>query len=165
MASNSGKKTPWQAASRLWIRGASLGVIPRPTATAARRRRPTSKETEVATPAERRRAATARRTKTAIRNRSRHGVAAAQSVPHEDKRESPAELGSDVASNNSKVDRNDKKSKGKSTHDLEVQAPGTRPSRKSTRRGANHIKPEAQKHRQTTRAVRSPKRRHAMRGA
>jgi len=66
---------------------------------------------------------------------------------------------------NHKADKNDKKSKGKSTHELEAHAPGTRPSRKSRRGGANHIKPDSQQRRQTMRSVRSPKSRHAMRGA
>jgi len=76
-----------------------------------------------------------------------------------------AEVDTDAVPKNAKADKNDKKSKGKSTHRLEAQAPGKRPSRKSTRRGANHIKPDAQQRRQTMRAVRSPKSRHAMRSA
>jgi hypothetical protein len=129
-------------------------TLPRPTATAARRRRPTSKPAEVETPAERRRAAGGRKR-----------TLAKTTAPREDKRDSPSETVTDAVPKNLKADKNDKKSKGKSTHELEAQPPGTRPSRKSSRGGANHIKPDAQQRRQTMRAVRSPKNRHAMRSA
>jgi hypothetical protein len=62
-----------------------------------------------------------------------------------------------------KADKDDKTNKGKSTRELEASNPEKRPSRKSTRGGANHIKPDSQQRRQTTRKVRSPENRHAMR--
>lgn len=46
----------------------------------------------------------------------------------------------------------------------ELEASSGRPSRKSTRRGANRVKPDSQLKRRQTREVRSPKARHAMRG-
>lgn len=51
-------------------------------------------------------------------------------------------------------DSND--TKGKATHELEASNPAKRPSRKSTRGGANHAKPDSQLKRRQTRAVRSP---------
>lgn len=142
-------------------------TLPRPTATAARRRRPTSKATEVETPAERRRAAASSRAKSKSKTgrRSKRGLEAKRSARREDKRESPSEMVTDAEPKNLKADKNDKKSKGKSTHELEAQSPGKRPSRKSSRGGANHIKPDSQQRRQTMRAVRSAKNRHGMRSA
>jgi hypothetical protein len=49
-----------------------------------------------------------------------------------------------------------KDQKGKATHELEASNPAKRPSRKSTRGGANHAKPDSQLKRRQTRAVRSP---------
>jgi transposase-like protein len=86
-------------------------------------------------------------------------------VPREDKRESPNDVVTDAAPKNLSADKDSKKNKGKFTHELEAQAPGARPSRKSSRGGANHIKPDSQQHRQRTRDVRSAKNRHAMRSA
>jgi hypothetical protein len=51
----------------------------------------------------------------------------------------------------------------KATYELEASSEA-RPTRKSTRRGANRMKPDSQLRRRQTRAVRSPERRHAMRG-
>lgn len=49
-----------------------------------------------------------------------------------------------------------KDTKGKATHELEASNPSKRPSRKSTRGGANHAKPDSQLKRRQTRAIRSP---------
>jgi hypothetical protein len=133
------------------------------TATEARRHRPSSKQRPVETPSERQRRSEARRAKTSTGRGSKKNVGAKPSTGREDKRESPEEVVTDAAPKNLKADKNDKKSKGKSTHELEASKPGKRPSRKSRRGGANHIKPDSQQRRQTTRAVRSPKNRHAMR--
>lgn len=145
--------------------GRDRASLPRPTATAARRRRPTSKPTEAGKPAERRVTAREQRAGAtpATGRGSKGGTAAKQRALREDKREAPSEVVTDAAPTNLNADRNDKKSKGKSTHSIEAHAPGTRPSRKSSRRGANHIKPDAQQRRQVTRAARSPERRHAER--
>lgn len=51
----------------------------------------------------------------------------------------------------------------KASYELEASAK-SRPSRKSTRRGANRQKPDSQLKRRQTRKVRSPQSRHAMRG-
>jgi len=59
-------------------------------------------------------------------------------------------------------EKNIRKDHDKATHELE--ASEGRPSRVSTRRGANRIKPDSQLRRRATRAARSPKNRHAMRG-
>lgn len=83
---------------------------------------------------------------------------AAPKKVREDKRESPADFETSAAPRNLDGD-----TKGKSTHALEATEPGKRPSRKSSRGGANRVKPDAQKQRQTTRAVRSPKARNASR--
>jgi hypothetical protein len=146
--------------------GRDRATLPRATATAQRRRRPTSKAVEVETPTERRRAAASAKSKAKTGRGSSKGVLATKARARaEDKRESLSELDdSNAVPKNAKGDKNNMKSKGKSTHELEARAPGKRPSRKSTRGGANHIKPDSQQHRQTTRAVRSPKNRHAMRG-
>jgi len=145
--------------------GRDRATLPRATVTAQRRRRPTSKAIEVETPAEKRQAAASARRKAATGRGSKRALAAKARGRAEDKRESLADVVTDAVPKNAKADKNDKRSKGKSTHDLEARAPGKRPSRKSTRRGANHIKPDAQQRRQTMRAVRSPKSRHASRSA
>jgi hypothetical protein len=106
----------------------------------------------------------ARRAKAATGRGSKRGLAAKPSLLKEDKREDPNEIETNARAKNVKADTNDKKSKGKSTHELEASNPSKRPSRKSRRGGANHIKPDSQQRRQTMRAVRSPKNRHAMRG-
>ncbi len=139
--------------------GRDRATLPRPTATAERRRRPTSKRIEVETPAER------RPSKGAIGRGSKRALAEKARTRPEDKRESYADVVTGAAPKNVKADKNDKRSKGKSTHELEAHAPGKRPSRKSTRRGANHIKPDAQQRRQRMRDVRSPENRHDMRTA
>src|SRR5437764_170929 len=114
--------------------GRDRATLPRPTATAARRRRPTSKAVVVETTEERRRAAVARDAKKKTGRGSKQKLLA---KPHrEDRRDSPSEVDTDAAPKNRKADKNDKKNKGKSTHELEAQAPGTRPSRKSRRGGA-----------------------------
>lgn len=46
--------------------------------------------------------------------------------------------------------------KGKATYELESSNPAKRPSRKSSRGGANRAKPDSQLKRRQTRAVRSP---------
>ena len=51
----------------------------------------------------------------------------------------------------------------KASYELEASST-SRPSRKSTRRGANRQKPDSQLKRRQTRKVRSPQSRHAMRG-
>jgi hypothetical protein len=58
--------------------------------------------------------------------------------------------------------KNLRKDHDKATYELE--ASRGRPSRKSTRRGANGVKPDSQLKRRQTRKVRSPQNRHAMRG-
>jgi hypothetical protein len=156
-------------AAKKKARRSSVPAIEKPaipaTATSARRHRPSTKAAEVETPSERRRrAASARRKATTTGRGSKKALLEKSSAGHEDKRESPAEMTTDAKPRNVKADKNDKRSKGKSTHELESARPGKRPSRKSSRRGANHIKPDAQQHRQATREVRSAKNRHAMRG-
>lgn len=61
--------------------------------------------------------------------------------------------------------KNLRKDHNKASYELETTDTSKRPSRKSTRRGANRIKPDSQLRRRATRAVRSPKNRHAMRAA
>lgn len=56
-----------------------------------------------------------------------------------------------------------KNKKGKATHELESSNPEKRPSRKSTRGGANHAKADSQLKNRQTRAVRSPKARSSSR--
>lgn len=63
-----------------------------------------------------------------------------------------------TASRNVKVDRADHE-----THDLEDSGTG-RPSRKSTRKGANRVKPDSQLRRRAVRRARSPEARSASRG-
>lgn len=53
---------------------------------------------------------------------------------------------------------------GHATHAVEGSAEGTRPSRKSTRRGANRVKPDAAQHQKAVENTRSPSHRHGMRG-
>lgn len=50
-----------------------------------------------------------------------------------------------------------KDTKGKASYELESSNPAKRPSRKSTRGGANRAKPDSQLKNRQTRAVRSPK--------
>lgn len=59
--------------------------------------------------------------------------------------------------------KNVRKDHNHAGYDLEGSA--TRPSRKSTRRAANRLKPDSNLHRRTIRKVRSPKSRSQMRGA
>lgn len=61
--------------------------------------------------------------------------------------------------------KNLRKDHDKATYELESTDAAARPSRKSTRRGANRVKPDSQLKRRHTRAIRSPQSRHAMRGA
>lgn len=140
--------------------------LPVNTTTAARRRRPSSKAREVESPSEVRRRATSTRAKAAATGRARKKALIAKSTARarEDKRESPQDVETTAVAKNLKVDKNDTKSKGKSAYELEASTPGTRPSRKSSRGGANRLKPDSQQRRQTMRAVRSPKHRNAMRG-
>lgn len=58
-------------------------------------------------------------------------------------------------------EKNRRKDHDKASYELE--ASKGRPSRKSTRRGANRVKPDSQLKRRQTRAVRSPAARHASR--
>jgi hypothetical protein len=60
-------------------------------------------------------------------------------------------------------EKNLRKDHDKATVELEASRTD-RPSRKSTRRGANRMKPDSQLKRRQTRKVRSPQSRHAMRG-
>jgi hypothetical protein len=59
--------------------------------------------------------------------------------------------------------KNLRKDHDKATYELESSSKD-RPSRKSTRRGANRMKPDSQLKRRQTRKLRSPQSRHAMRG-
>ena len=144
--------------------GRDRATLPVATPTAARRRRPTTKAAENEISSARTRAAASKHAKAATGRASKRPLDAKTGARREDKRESPKEMVTDAKPKNLKADKNDKKSKGKSTYELESRPPGKRPSRKSTRGGANHAKPDSQLRRQTTRAVRSPKNRHAMRG-
>ena len=74
----------------------------------------------------------------------------------EDKREAPKEMETNARPMNVHAD-------GSGTHGLEASNPSKRPSRKSTRGGANRVKPDSQLQRRTTRALRSPESRHASR--
>jgi hypothetical protein len=60
-------------------------------------------------------------------------------------------------------EKNLRKDHDKASYELEATGTG-RPTRKSTRRGANRVKPDSQLRRRQTRKVRSPESRHAMRG-
>lgn len=57
-----------------------------------------------------------------------------------------------------------KNTRGKAANDLESSNPAKRPSRKSTRGGANHAKPDSQLQRRAKRAIRSPSARAVSRG-
>lgn len=83
-------------------------------------------------------------------------TAAAPKLRREDKREAPKEMETNARAKNVHAD-------GSGTHSLEASNPSKRPSRKSTRGGANRVKPDSQQQRQTTRALRSPESRHASR--
>jgi hypothetical protein len=61
-------------------------------------------------------------------------------------------------------EKNLRKDHDKASYELEATAAGKRPTRKSTRRGANRQKPDSQLKRRQTRKIRSPESRHAMRG-
>ncbi|MBX3230797.1 MAG: hypothetical protein KIT84_01160 [Labilithrix sp.] len=137
------------------------------TATGARRHRPSSKADGESRDAQRKRAKLQRRVTAATTRGAKGDVEANRRGPiAEDRREAPEEMVTKAKPKNLKsADKDDKKSKGKSTRALEATAPGTRPSRKSTRRAANHIKADSQQARATKRGVRSPKSRHAMRAA
>lgn len=137
------------------------------TATGARRHRPSTRSSGESREAQRKRAKLERRAAQATRRGAKGDVEASRGdLPNEDRREHPADMVTDARPRNLKsAERDDKKSKGKSTHALEATQPGKRPTRKSTRRGANHIKADSQQARATKRGVRSPKSRHAMRAA
>jgi len=115
-------------------------VRPR-TPTEGRRRRPSTHEKEPAV--------AKAKPKTALKP-------AAPKLRREDKREAPVEMETNARSMNVHAD-------GSGTHTLEASNPLKRPSRKSTRGGANRVKPDSQQQRQTTRALRSPESRHASR--
>lgn len=136
----------------------STDMFPDPpmTATEGRRHRPSTKAKSTARGAKppAKKAASKGSEGRALKHRVR--------VRTEDKREDPDEMSTSAKPKNLGAERDNKKRKGKATHALEAQAPGKRPSRKSTRKGANHVKPDSQQRRQHTRAVRSPKSRHAM---
>jgi len=114
-------------------------VRPR-TATEGRRRRPSSHE---------KKPAVAAKAKAVLKP-------AAPKLRREDKREAPVEMETNARPMNVHAD-------GSGTHSLEASNPLKRPSRKSTRGGANRVKPDSQQQRQTTRALRSPESRHASR--
>lgn len=139
--------------------------IGKTTATSRRRHRPSTKEQEpeVEAKTEKRgsRKVTAKTAKPATAKRT---AKEKPTTRREDKREAPEEMETKARPKNLSGDTNDKKNKGQSTYRLESTEPGKRPSRKSTRGGANHAKPDSQQRRQTTRAVRSAKARKDMRG-
>jgi hypothetical protein len=114
-------------------------VRPR-TATEGRRRRPSTKAKKpvVATTAE---------LKTVTKK---------PRMLREDKREAPQEMETNARAKNRHAD-------GTGTRGLEASNPSKRPSRKSTRGGANRVKPDSQQRRQQTRALRSPESRHSSR--
>lgn len=123
------------------------------TSTEARRHRPSTKKQTKASAAPKAAASPARKRRSLRRKRR---------VAAEDKRESTAEVVTDARPRNLKADSNSRKDKGSATRALEATTPGDRPSRKSTRRGANGAKPDSQQRRQVMRKVRSPKSRHSM---
>lgn len=82
--------------------------------------------------------------------------AAPVKLRREDKREAPIEMETNARPKNVHAD-------GTGTRGLEASNPDKRPSRKSTRGGANRVKPDTQQRRQATRATRSPEARHAAR--
>ena len=122
------------------------------TATEARRHRPSTKGTSMASK-------TSRSAKAA---RPVRKAAPKRVVLAEDKRESTDEVETDARPKNLTKDGDGRKAKGRAVHALEARSPDQRPSRKSTRRGANGIKPDTQMRRETTRRTRSAKARHAM---
>lgn len=128
------------------------------TPTAGRRHRPSTKGRNIVTASERRAQALLTRSN---QRKAKLAIKAKMRVLSEDKREPPDEMVTTAKPKNLGAERDNKKRKGKSTHALETQAPGKRPSRKSTRRGANHVKPDSQQRRRATRAARSPQNRHA----
>ena len=115
-------------------------VKPR-TATEGRRRRPSTHEKKPVV--------AKAKTKAALKP-------AVPKLRREDKREAPKEMETNARPMNVHAD-------GSGTHSLEASNPSKRPSRKSTRGGANRVKPDSQQQRQTTRALRSPESRHASR--
>lgn len=120
------------------------------TTTGARRHRPSTKGTAESETARRKRVKL-ERVEAASGRKERVSA-------QEDRREAPAEMVTDAKPRNLNA-------KGKATHALEATPPGKRPSRKSTRGGANHIKADSQQARANTRARRSPKTRHSARAA
>lgn len=82
--------------------------------------------------------------------------AAPLKLRREDKREAPIEMETNARAKNVHAD-------GSGSRGLEASNPDKRPSRKSTRGGANRAKPDTQQRRQATRATRSPEARHAAR--
>lgn len=114
-------------------------VRPR-TATEGRRHRPATRAKKAAAPAK------------VVKSVK----AAAPKLRREDKREAPVEMETNARAKNVHAD-------GTGTRGLEASNPEKRPSRKSTRGGANRVKPDAQQRRQATRATRSPEARHAAR--
>lgn len=133
------------------------------TTTGARRHRPSTKTDGESATAQRKRAKLQQRSVASTRRGAKGDVTAHRAGPsHEDRREAPADMVTAAKPRNlNSADKDDKKSKGKATHALEATQPGKRPSRKSTRRGANHIKADSQQARATKRAARSPQARHA----
>lgn len=134
------------------------GIRPR-TPTAGRRHRPSSKASNVKTSLKTRAKA---QSKATTGKGNSNGRATKPRMRAEDKREDPDEMVTNARPKNIEADKDSKKNKGKSTHALEASSPGKRPSRKSTRRSANHMKRDSQQRRQTMREVRSPKSRHDM---
>jgi hypothetical protein len=122
------------------------------TATEARRHRPSTKTASTAK----------KNSRTAKAARPARKVAPKQVVLAEDKRESTDEVVTDARPKNLTKGGAGRKAKGRAVHALEARSPEKRPSRKSTRRGANGAKPDVGKRREALRRVRSPKARHAM---
>lgn len=99
-----------------------------------------------------------RQTKKPKKARSRTDQARARVDQEAARYSSGRYAGGVTAARNVKVDR------GKhETHDLEDSGSG-RPSRKSTRKGANRVKPDSQLRRRAVRRARSPEARSASRG-
>lgn len=137
------------------------------TTTGARRHRPSTKTNGESTTATRKRSKLEQRAMASTRRGAKGDVTAKRAGPtQEDRREAPQDMVTAAKPRNlNSADKDDKKSKGKATHALEATQPGKRPSRKSTRRGANHVKADSQQARAKTRSTRSPKSRHAARAA
>lgn len=151
------------ATRRIENEAVETDIVPPPaTATAARRRRPSSKDPFVETLPEKR-AREARAARKASVQAAKRSLLGKTTARREDKRENPKDFDTNASPRNLKAEKSDKKSKGKATHQLEASNPGKRPSRKSSRGGANHIKPDSQQRRQVTRSVRSAKNRSSMR--